>query len=445
MTQERKAFPEQLDDFLLAHLDHIALVPLALYLATPLVDLAVVVANGYVSFTSRQVYHTVVETLAYPMGAYFAALLGLAVAWLAARGLLRTSRERLAVLAPLGALLALAVVSTLANPEDPYRISGIGPSYVGIGSYLLFVCAYLWPASVVREGRLRRAACMALCAESVPVGVHALWLAATYGGLPGTGASARPEGVFYNSNHYGYFLAMVVALYAALWALGEGRRLRLLALATLSFNAFVLMRNDTLGAWVACVSALVALCAFCLAARRGCLRRALAAAALFVLVTVAVGAWDGSMVRSVAGLPADVSAVATGSQTAPRAGSGRWRLWVATAKLIAQRPWLGWGAEGICDALYATCGLERAHCEPLMYAAYFGVPALCCYLAGCAAAFACAWRRRRALGATEVACLVAALAYLVSSCFGNMYFYTTPFFFMLLGLGLRPPEVGARA
>lgn len=275
--RETKGLSKRVDAFLLAHLDHLALVPVLLYLATPLIDLAIVVANGYVYDDEREVYRTVVDLVAHPLGTCFAIVCALAVIRLMVRGYLRTSRCRLAAMVPFAIFLVLATCSTFANPDNPYRFTGIDPSYVGIGSYFLFVIATTW---------------------------------------------------------------------------------------------------------------------------------------------------------------SDLSSIISGSDDAGGAGSGRWGLWVITADRISDRPWLGWGAEGICDGLLEPGNTERSHCEPLMYAAYFGIPAMVCYLAGVFATFVGAWRRRRTIDPTSVACACAAFSYFVSSCFGNMYFYTTPFYFILLGMAL---------
>jgi O-antigen ligase len=182
--------------------------------------------------------------------------------------------------------------------------------------------------------------------------------------------------------------------------------------------------------------ALVALCAFCIAKHREYLRRALMIFALFGLAICVVSIWNGAMIKRIATAWSDLLSIISGSDNAGGAGSGRWGLWVITADRISDRPWLGWGAEGICDGLLEPGNTERSHCEPLMYAAYFGIPAMVCYLAGVFATFVGAWRRRRTIDPTSVACACAAFSYFVSSCFGNMYFYTTPFFFILLGMAL---------
>lgn len=433
--RETKGLSKRVDAFLLAHLDHLALVPVLLYLATPLIDLAIVVANGYVYDDEREVYRTVVDLVAHPLGTCFAIVCALAVIRLMVRGYLRTSRCRLAAMVPFAIFLVLATCSTFANPDNPYRFTGIDPSYVGIGSYFLFVLVYFWPASLIRSERLTRMACIVMSAASIPVGIHALWFRATYGGLDGTELSHWPVGIFYNPNHYGYLLSMVVPLSAGLFFVG-GRRLRVFSILAFLFNTYILIENKCRGAWFACALALVALCAFCIAKHREYLRRALMIFALFGLAICVVSIWNGAMIKRIATAWSDLLSIISGSDNAGGAGSGRWGLWVITADRISDRPWLGWGAEGICDGLLEPGNTERSHCEPLMYAAYFGIPAMVCYLAGVFATFVGAWRRRRTIDPTSVACACAAFSYFVSSCFGNMYFYTTPFFFILLGMAL---------
>lgn len=487
--------PAQLDSFLEAHLAHIALVPIALYLVTPMADLVVCLAHDYATYAEKQVYHTVVAVGAYPLSVYFAAIAGLGALWLIIRRRIRIDRQRIAVLVPFVVLLALAAVSTATNPQNPYRFTGVAPSFCGVGSYFVFVLVYLWCASVATSERVRRGICLVICATSVPIAMHALWLCVAHAGEPGV--SARPDGIFYNINHYGYFLAMAIPLCACLIVCERRWVIRAGCAVALTLNVVVLLRNNTLGAWLACLVALVVLAAWCLVHQRERSRIALLVVAWFGALLLVVSVWDASMLQSVGKLASDVGVVLTGgagitaeqagagkgtagaasgsstdaesisstttdsnspvntgattnttstlsadeaarAKAVGRAGSGRWKLWTMTAGFIKERPWLGWGAEGIADELYAATKNTRAHSEPIMYAVYFGIPAALCYLWGCTSVFFCARRRRATLDPTTLPCLIAALGYFVSSVFGNMYFYTTPLFFMLLGLAIRP-------
>lgn len=129
----------------------------------------------------------------------------------------------------------------------------------------------------------------------------------------------------------------------------------------------------------------------------------------------------------------------------PVMGHGRWELWQLTAGYISERPLFGYGCEGINEMLYEdTAGgvnpVSNAHCEPLTYAAFYGIPAALLYTAGCISAMIKGLRavKRDAASGSMDACICiaayAAAGYFISSLFGVEMFYTAPFFFILLGI-----------
>jgi O-antigen ligase len=120
------------------------------------------------------------------------------------------------------------------------------------------------------------------------------------------------------------------------------------------------------------------------------------------------------------------------------AGTGRWRRWTHTVQYIGERPFFGWGSEGIFDLLKEETGGSRPHNEYLQYAAFFGIPAALCYIAGVVSVFVKGIKKRAEIDIYTFAALVASFGYLVSALFGNTMSYTAPYFFIMLGLAVRP-------
>ena len=117
------------------------------------------------------------------------------------------------------------------------------------------------------------------------------------------------------------------------------------------------------------------------------------------------------------------------------AGSARWKLWKITVQKTVKRPFLGYGVEGLYYEFGKDGSGGRSHCEYLQYASFFGIPAAVAYVVGCVQVFISGYRNRSRIDGVTIACLVAAFSYLVSATFGNTWFYTTPYFFVLLGMG----------
>jgi O-antigen ligase len=130
------------------------------------------------------------------------------------------------------------------------------------------------------------------------------------------------------------------------------------------------------------------------------------------------------------------------SNLTDHSGSGRWLLWKTTLEAIAEKPLLGYGPEGMAWVFEARgVSNDRPHNEILQYAASIGIPGLLCYLAALILLWRKFWQQRKQAGLVLLTAVCAVIAYFVSSLVGNTMFYTTPFFFMFLGLVAGDPEI----
>ena len=115
------------------------------------------------------------------------------------------------------------------------------------------------------------------------------------------------------------------------------------------------------------------------------------------------------------------------------AGNGRWGLWQFTLIYISEKPLFGFGCDGITERLYELTKIPNPHNELLTYAAYFGIPAAILYSSGVLVKMFRTLKASDLLSVNTIAAF-AALGYFVSSMFGVAMFYTTPLFFVMLGL-----------
>ena len=246
------------------------------------------------------------------------------------------------------------------------------------------------------------------------------------------------DAVFTNSNYYGYFLCMVISLCAGLLVAEERIGWRVFYIFALLLNTATLSDNRTMGAWIAAFCACVFLIIVC-RIRDGVWNRwALAALGLYVAALVITGLLNGMLFMKFGKLFSGVSAVLTdpNSQAAQSAGTNRWGVWQRYLDLIAHNPIFGIGMEGIyVYQLLAYVGSQRPHNEYLQYAVFYGIPAVILYTMGVVGVFLRAFLRRATLDNVTLAALTSAMAYVVSACFGVTVYNTTPFFFIMLGLG----------
>ncbi len=251
--------------------------------------------------------------------------------------------------------------------------------------------------------------------------------------------------VYSNSNYYGIILNVVIGLCAAMLAGATRRKWKGFFAAALLANTAVLYFNNTLGAWVgaffACLFSVVAL-----RIRDGKFnRRSLLAIGLFLGGLIVCGFVDAAFIsgnnnflKNFSSLFRDIFDIWAdpNSSNANHAGSGRWAIWKYYLSLVKEHPWSGVGLDGVRALdIGQEIGQKRPHNEYLQYAAFLGIPGLMQYFLACLSVYIRALRYRRRLDNLTLAALTAAFGYLVGAFFGNTVYNTTPYLYIMLGLG----------
>ena len=278
----------------------------------------------------------------------------------------------------------------------------------------------------------------------------------------------RNRAIYLNSNHYGYYLCMALPVAAGLLlsqdftGLSRGRRwaLSLLRGVEIALLSHSMMLCRSLGPWLGAFLGLVALVLLTALTGRQRLLRALLVVGLSfgVMALSAVGVWDLGQDLSLRAEDMETVAqvAASPEQDLSRmdgVGSGRGVFWYQAVQYIARHPVFGCGPDNIKAAYEEINGefkLVRPHSEPLQYAMSIGIPGLLFYLC---ALWCLLWRfiknfHRLDLNTVMVYCAIG--SYLVNSLVGNTKYYSTPYFFILIGiawaaLNCLPPSSMERA
>lgn len=267
----------------------------------------------------------------------------------------------------------------------------------------------------------------------------------------------EPSAIFYQCNHYGYFLMLAIMISAGIFSLSKSIKEKAAAGFMLALNTFILSVNTTFGCFLACLIGMFFLVIVSSIIERKINIFSILAFAAFMIITFLTGLKYHSFLQELGMFFSDIKSVMgsvnesvvsiDGSEVeisaADSAGTGRWGLWRYTIGYIQEKPFLGWGIEGISDMLReASNGLNnRPHNEYLQYAAFFGIPATVLYIIGIAVHFVKAFRNRHSFNVTSAICLVAAFTYLISAIFGNTMFYTTPYLFIFMGLATKESDI----
>ncbi len=244
--------------------------------------------------------------------------------------------------------------------------------------------------------------------------------------------------IFTNINYYGYFLSIVTSLSAAMFVIERETIWKRAALFSLVLNTVALSFDNTMGAWIGCLFACIFnIIVFHMRDGHGN-KAAIFAFEIFVITLILTGIFNGFMINNIKMLLTDIGLIAFDpmSEEAMAAGSGRWILWVNSMKLIKENPLFGIGHEGIiANRLYEVIGLNRPHNEYIEYALFYGIPAGVLYFTGCFSVYMRALKEKAKLDDLTMVALVSAFGYLVGAFFGLTLYCTTPYLFIMLGLG----------
>ncbi len=352
--------------------------------------------------------------------------------------------EKIAPFVPLlifGALAVWMYVSQTVNGFTEYASLGEPYRNESLYTFIMYVMGYFFLGIILKSDRLRRAAVYALLASNFVIGIlvlidHYAYSFKFFRDSEGTAA------IFHQFNHYAYYLIFAILLSAILFAVeGEKLWVRICCAVVFAVDNVILIINNTFGCYLAVIAALIFAAVVFIAVRRNreeILRMTVLLLA-FAVITVVMRLAGSGNTKDMSQLIKDVGNIATDSEQAQSAGTGRWALWKHTVEYISEKPVFGWGVDGTTDRLGEEEDTinDRPHNEYLQWAAFFGIPAALLYLAGLCVIMFGMFPRFRKTDAISLASYFAVAGYIASAFFGNTMYYTAPFFFIFLGMTCR--------
>ncbi|MFW2502606.1 O-antigen ligase family protein [Clostridium diolis] len=242
--------------------------------------------------------------------------------------------------------------------------------------------------------------------------------------------------IFSQFNHYAYYLCMSI-MSASLLFITEKKSIQKLIFRIIIFSVITaaLIKNGSFGPYIAVIVGLIFSIIFSILLDRKVLKRVAIVTSVFVAITLGMNISNSHTYKDFWTLGGDIFKIAEKSPDADKAGTGRWILWVNGVRFISERPLFGYGADNIGDQ-YAKVNVntDRAHNEIIQFAASLGIPAALLYIAALATYFMFFIKKRKQFLRLDICILCIVIAYLASSMFGNTMYYTSPFFFMILGI-----------
>lgn len=250
---------------------------------------------------------------------------------------------------------------------------------------------------------------------------------------------------FYNINHYGYYLLLATAAANFLFVTEKNKFKKIIAMLAYVFLLYYLILNNTLGCYIALAITFIIFFIYTLACKQ---KRRVALISILLLVALSFMVQETKDVTgaNIKSLSSDVSHLLMAGnkseekteelmQAVNHAGSGRIQIWKDGIKFFMERPILGYGPENL-EIKYKELGIDqdRPHNLIIQMATTSGVIGVVTYFTAIGIILITAIKYIKVENEIHVISLGCVIAYLISAMFGNSMYYTSPYFFIFLGL-----------
>ncbi len=333
------------------------------------------------------------------------------------------------------AFFLLIFITTDVHGISDYAYSGVAFHGETLAVYTQYVLIFLFPAACIRTPHVKRflirygiLSSMVMGFASLvdkyvmPLASHQITWAGQF------------SGVFYNPNHYAYYLSFTILLSVCAAAWGKKMVWRIIGFISYAVQLVVLILNNTLGSYLAVFLGMLLVCIMERIIHKKVSLCTVLLFCSFFVISILVTLFNADILNSILEFGFDIRRLFGDDPDKLNAGTGRAILWYYTLIYISEKPLLGYGIEGIADRLSYEGGLARTHNLYLEYAAFFGVPAALCFITGIFCNFLNGLKQKASLDKYTLTALAATFSFAFSALFGISIFYTTPYFFMLIGL-----------
>lgn len=259
--------------------------------------------------------------------------------------------------------------------------------------------------------------------------------------------SSEMAAMFFHFNHTGYYINMGIVCAMGLYLYESKRLKRILYAFSIALQVYGILVNSTLGAFVGSCCALIMVLIFYI--RKHAKLSWKLVTPVVILLGISVMSYCGlvptssnqDMKTNVEMIVQDSQAIVSSSDAANNAGHGRMTLWKQGLKMIPERPIFGYGPEQLDHAYSVKMWINRPDNEFIQHAIFMGVPAAVYYILALFWLLIVQWKRMKKLDRCVLVAAGCVIAYLVSAMFGVSAFYTTPYFYMFLGMAAGRPKL----
>ncbi|XMB87186.1 O-antigen ligase family protein [Mycoplasmatota bacterium WC44] len=332
----------------------------------------------------------------------------------------------------------LGIISVLSADSSYFAFYGVNDNYFGINyndGYLTLLAYFGFFMGAFSLEKSTQKKIVIICSSfSYLVVLIGLCSTLLHKMIPISDLINIKRSLFFNSNHYGYFLT--IALLLSMYNLIKDNKLRIFHLIGFTLLSASLIYSNSRGALLSISITMITYIVFININKKFKNRFSYIPILVLVLTTILVNVIDENIsttgrYQSVIDDAENIISNPDGSDTS---GSGRWKLWKDGFILFTQEPLIGQGINGVYYTVESDDSyFIRVHNEYLEYALTYGLFVLVLYLFVIGIIGMEFLTNLHDKSFFDFMLALAIFAYLLSAIFGNTKPYTTPYFFMCLG------------
>ena len=342
-------------------------------------------------------------------------------------------------------MLFLSIVSSILS-KDP-TLSFVGDLYrkEGLIVYIMYI-GFMLSSSIIKEKKYIKIIAQTIIFSAFFITLIPLFrYNFTYTSF---------TNIYYNSNHYGYFIMISIMLSIFMFMDSNGIK-RIIYGIIYVFLLYILIRNNTFGCYLAVSVTLIVLLGYVFIKKE---KRLITIFVLliFVLTSFFVSHYDikvgeridfrstkGLVLNNFLSLFSDTATILNNNATqneTDSVGTHRGLLWKEAFNYTLKHPLIGGGME--CLAEYyqevkekknTNYYNDRPHNVILQFSSFIGIPGALVYLTFI---FYLALKGLKRIKCDTIKMMIyfTSMCYFISSMFGNSMYYTSPYYMILIGL-----------
>ena len=253
------------------------------------------------------------------------------------------------------------------------------------------------------------------------------------------------DSVFYQFNHYGYYLMLSLTCSLGLFITEKNKVLKIIYLISYALIGYALIYNDTFGCYLAMLVILVIYAIYAIIKKTD-RKTIFIAITVFALLSGAIFKNGENLAyKNLSQLGEDIKTIFCKilnieiegediDKKFDKTGTNRMELWTNGIKFILEKPIIGHGPDNLRH-LYLMKGIEqdRPHNLLIYLACVSGIPGMLIYVTAVGIIVIRGIKSLFQNDQRGKIYLIVVITYLISSMFGNSMYYTSPYFFIFLG------------